>query len=824
MAEDSRLQRTGHTALRGPRIVGARTTGALRAGEWWEYKLAPVFGTAYATGFILDHPLHSLWPALFLLLAALAVPAAFVSILNDVTDRAVDSACGKRNRTLAWGPARTTLALAAPIALGLGIAIAARGIPWFVPLYCIGWAAFSLYSVPPVRLKTRGLAGVLADSTGAHVVPQLLAIVIVSWWSNAPIAALWAGLVGLWALLCGVRGILWHQASDYECDARAGVSTFALRVGPRFLRLAGERAVFPCELAALCALLWTAGSTVAWVLLVVYAGIELLRRAVLGWAMVVFWPRRGAPLALHEFYEVFYPAAFLGAGAAAGWEGAVLLAAHFVLFPRRATRILGDLRNVGHVLSWRHVRAPLRRAGRRRQRRTLRAATKGPRLAARGSVSVSQSLTPNDTAPTLYSPHSMVVAPPSDRPLSTHIQTAHSIGGSAMPTDHKRRFTMISSCPEAWGGSEELWAGAAAALARAGHSVNAFKTVVDPAHPRIGELKALGCAVQDIKSFRIPYPQRIRNRLVPSSSRRGYWELSRPLFEQRLMSIAPDLAVVSQGENFDGLRFASLCRDIGLPYVIVCQKATSSHWPSDGVRSRMREAFQDARRCFFVSRHNLTVTEHQLGTRLPHATVVRNPFLVPYDGPLSWPDEDGTLRIACVARLWVRDKGQDLLLRVLARERWRARDLRVAFFGSGANQEGLCDLAAALGLESVEFAGHTDSVTCIWATHHALVLPSRSEGLPLALVEAMLCGRPAIVTNVGGNAEAVEDGVTGFVADTASEDAIDEAMERAWARRAEWREIGRVAAARARELVPPDPAGDFAAQLLELARRNGHAP
>ena len=52
----------------------------------------------------------------------------------------------------------------------------------------------------------------------------------------------------------------------------------------------------------------------------------------------------------------------------------------------------------------------------------------------------------------------------------------------------------------------------------------------------------------------------------------------------------------------------------------------------------------------------------------------------------------------------------------------------------------------------------------IWAEHHALVLPSRFEGMPLVVVEAMLCGRPCIVTDVGGNAELIRDGINGFLA------------------------------------------------------------
>jgi glycosyltransferase involved in cell wall biosynthesis len=179
------------------------------------------------------------------------------------------------------------------------------------------------------------------------------------------------------------------------------------------------------------------------------------------------------------------------------------------------------------------------------------------------------------------------------------------------------------------------------------------------------------------------------------------------------------------------------------------------------------------------------------------------------------------LRFACVGRFYPQEKGQDLLIRVLAREKWRGRPVSVTFFGSGQHGVGLAEMAAYHGLETVRFAGFTHDIEAIWASHHALVLPSRAEGLPLVLVEAMLSGRVAIVTDVAGNGEVVEDDVSGFLASAPTEDALDEAMERAWQRRAEWREIGARAAADIRQRVPSDPAGMLAAQLVRLADGQG---
>jgi len=88
----------------------------------------------------------------------------------------------------------------------------------------------------------------------------------------------------------------------------------------------------------------------------------------------------------------------------------------------------------------------------------------------------------------------------------------------------------------------------------------------------------------------------------------------------------------------------------------------------------------------------------------------------------------------------------------------------------------------------------------------------------------MHCGRPAIVTDVAGNAELIEAGVTGFVAEAATEEHLHAALERAWDQRQNWQQIGAAAACAIRELVPADAVGDFAQKLLDLAapgqRRN----
>lgn len=376
------------------------------------------------------------------------------------------------------------------------------------------------------------------------------------------------------------------------------------------------------------------------------------------------------------------------------------------------------------------------------------------------------------------------------------------------------RITVASANPSRWGGSEELWSATSAALARRGHAVSVWKPAVDETIGRIRDLRALGVPLHDPRSPAqwVLRARSLLRRIFPRLERQEVVHFRRVLRRERC-----EFVVISQGGNFDGAYLAHVARDISIPYVLVSHKADEIHWPPDDERHSMREAHMLARVTCFVSIHNHRLTEEQLGTTLAHARIVRNPFQVPWAPREDWPDETDGLKMACIGRLDLREKGQDLILRLLAMDKWRARPVRVRFFGVGENAVGLQEMARLLNLESVDFAGFCSSPEHIWDDHHALILPSRCEGLPLVEVEAMLSGRVVIATAAGGNAEILVDDETGFLTPTASLAGLDAAMERAWARRSDWRRIGQAASAAIRRQVPHDPAEKFADEVERCA-------
>jgi 4-hydroxybenzoate polyprenyltransferase len=314
----------------------------VRAGEWWEYKLVPILSAFYATAVMLRVPLVSIWLTAIVILLAMVPGAAYVSVINDLTDRDEDLAAGKKNRTI--GKSRAFIALLIVVTTGTGAVFSWlwRKDTLLLSCYLAAWLAFSLYSLPPFRFKTRGILGVLCDASGAHLFPTVVAVIL-TFRAAHRFDARWLIAVAVWSFAYGLRGILWHQLSDRDADRSAGVRTFAQRHAPRVAERLGTWIAFPCELLAFATMLWLLRSMTPVLFFAVY--LFLSARRMRGWKMtpVVVAPKPRYFIVLHEYYDVFFPLALLVEAAVRHRWDAIVLAAHLLLFPGRTFAALEDL-------------------------------------------------------------------------------------------------------------------------------------------------------------------------------------------------------------------------------------------------------------------------------------------------------------------------------------------------------------------------------------------------------------------------------------------------------------------------------------------------
>ncbi len=386
------------------------------------------------------------------------------------------------------------------------------------------------------------------------------------------------------------------------------------------------------------------------------------------------------------------------------------------------------------------------------------------------------------------------------------------------------KLAIITCCLEDWGGSEELWFKAVPYLLKSGvKNLTIYKNTINHQHAKFQELIRSQVKLKEIlpksKLFGKIYNKSMDGfiRLAEKFKLATYsWNKAAKNMFEHLKNDQINFAIISQGINFDGLVYAQQCVQLNIPYILISHKAVDFFWPQPSDRAYMRNAMLTAKRCCFVSQHNLTMTEEQFGTRLKNAEIIANPYKVT-PSAVPYPSTENGFKLACVGRLFVIDKGQDILLRVLTKPKWKERPIEISFIGTGPDEEGLKELCDLLEIRNVKFIGFENDLHKIWQEHHALTLPSRSEGLPLTIIEAMSLGRIAIVTNAGGNAEVVKNRVTGFIGEPNEED-FDAAMEEAWQTREQWEQMGLAACKQMKSFLPDDPAKTFANLVLNYLK------
>jgi glycosyltransferase involved in cell wall biosynthesis len=124
--------------------------------------------------------------------------------------------------------------------------------------------------------------------------------------------------------------------------------------------------------------------------------------------------------------------------------------------------------------------------------------------------------------------------------------------------------------------------------------------------------------------------------------------------------------------------------------------------------------------------------------------------------------------VVMVARLEEQQKAQTTALEALARMPVEPRRSVLLLVGEGPSRAMLEIRAAELGIKDrVIFTGRLANVQCVLNIADVAILPSRNEGLPFALLEAMASGVPVVASRIGGISELVENEISGLLIEPA---------------------------------------------------------
>lgn len=209
----------------------------------------------------------------------------------------------------------------------------------------------------------------------------------------------------------------------------------------------------------------------------------------------------------------------------------------------------------------------------------------------------------------------------------------------------------------------------------------------------------------------------------------------------------------------DGPVAQRLSRALGIPYSVKARGADIHHWGTQrGTRKMVRQAGDDAAGLLAVSgamRRSMAkmgmdaekIRVHYTGVDLDTFEVTDRAAAkaaLDFSGPV----------VLCVGALIPR-KGQDLLVRALP----LLPDVTLLLAGQGQYRRTIESLAQELGVDRrIGFLGSVPhhKLPRIFAAADVMALPSASEGLANAWVEALACGTPIVISDVGGARELLD--------------------------------------------------------------------
>jgi len=132
-------------------------------------------------------------------------------------------------------------------------------------------------------------------------------------------------------------------------------------------------------------------------------------------------------------------------------------------------------------------------------------------------------------------------------------------------------------------------------------------------------------------------------------------------------------------------------------------------------------------------------------------------------------------------------KGHDVLIKAAAmlKQDWSLPSWRVAIAGRGGEEATLRKLIEALGLEDKVFLlGLRDDIPDLLAAADVFAMPSLSEGLPMALLEAMFSSTPVVASRVGGIPDLLEHGALGLLCSAGDTDSLAQVLRESLSERA----------------------------------------
>jgi len=236
-----------------------------------------------------------------------------------------------------------------------------------------------------------------------------------------------------------------------------------------------------------------------------------------------------------------------------------------------------------------------------------------------------------------------------------------------------------------------------------------------------------------------------------------------------MTAFAPDVVVVAQGGIASGSAGLLAAKAAALPTIsYIPMTHPESLFSASRIKAALRERLN---RLYFRSPDTFVTTGQRMADYLRHRGLQQPVSLVPVaidTGAYRCADRDTARQqlglasadtvMAVVARVEFWQKRQDLAVQALALARRQVGSLKLLVVGDGPDLTNLKACAQAQGVQdAVVFAPWADDLSAVYAAIDVLLIPSRFEGVPLVMLEAMHLRCPVIASAVDGMADTLPE-------------------------------------------------------------------
>lgn len=341
-----------------------------------------------------------------------------------------------------------------------------------------------------------------------------------------------------------------------------------------------------------------------------------------------------------------------------------------------------------------------------------------------------------------------------------------------------------------WGGSEEHWFSFAQFCCKKDIEVTCLVYDWEEKKQKLNSLVNLG-----VKLVYIPNRGRKKKNFFEKIRYEWFTRIQQRIFVANFNFSKYDYVLVNQGGFMEVANspWKNLYKKLN-KYSLTFHNYDLNYFFKPNKAVVLCEWINNAHLSFFASIFSTSIIEKQLKTKIKNCNVLFNPLTINFSSSYSkFPNLiDGKYRIVMLAHLDVSRKAQDNLIKALATDVWKNRNVLFQLFGKGRDFDYLQNLIYENELHNiVEMKGNSNNVSEVLNKSHLVLQITHKDAMPISVIEAMSKSRAVVVSNIGDMPFWIENGKNGWVANDASKSEIKDVLEIAWSNKEKWEEMGK---------------------------------